>query len=595
MANYTLNQELNGIEIAFEAKPTAATLDCLKNAGFRWHRVKKVWYAKQTADRIALAESIADGQPTPAKAEKPETINLDNLGANTPSLYGAELAAAIRADLKKRGVKGVTVRAKKCTHETGIKVTIKATAADIVSVEEYKERYSFSEFSCDAECYHGVFDGSRWIYSATWAEMTEEERRAAYDSHVRYYLAKSPDFNNYHHERKDMRTITTAFYNKVVAVFQIANQWNYNNSDSMTDYFDIGYFLDIDIKTPENLTPREEMTEEERTAYEAEKKAEEEKRASQLAAWKAEEERRAEERAKREAWEKETTAKIYNNVSVEDLDEQIYITNLSGGIGKEATIDELTESAGAPVHEALISRLIRFTDESIYNDFCNMFLYDFDFVAGFGGTASEDVRLKDYDQYIKMNEEQRESVKMYNTNCIAVYLNNDIKLVINPEGYSYARYVYIYTNTSRIYKAAAKLEEMKAESETKPEFYFPAPVAEQVENIHEGQQITIYQCDGWMLNSIYAGFGTVLSVEPGTYAQYNGINIIFTSGKGVFIRDGKQCLIYKGIKNPLPDSVTRKKINDSTSMLYNHNELFPRVLDYYAEQGQTPILDTYQR
>lgn len=75
MANYTLNQELNGIEIKFEAKPAAATLDSLKSAGFRWHRAKKVWYAKQTADRIALAESIADGQPAPAKDEKIEAYH----------------------------------------------------------------------------------------------------------------------------------------------------------------------------------------------------------------------------------------------------------------------------------------------------------------------------------------------------------------------------------------------------------------------------------------------------------------------------------------------------------------------------------------
>lgn len=59
MATYTLNQELNGIEISFDSKPDTDTLTALKDAGYRWHKVKKIWYAKQTADRITLAESLA--------------------------------------------------------------------------------------------------------------------------------------------------------------------------------------------------------------------------------------------------------------------------------------------------------------------------------------------------------------------------------------------------------------------------------------------------------------------------------------------------------------------------------------------------------
>ena len=60
MASYTLNQELNGIEISFDKKPDNDTLTALKKQGFRWHRVKKVWYAKQTAERLKLAKCITD-------------------------------------------------------------------------------------------------------------------------------------------------------------------------------------------------------------------------------------------------------------------------------------------------------------------------------------------------------------------------------------------------------------------------------------------------------------------------------------------------------------------------------------------------------
>lgn len=72
MAYYTLNQELNGIEVTFDSKPDSDTLTALKAAGYRWHKVKKLWYAKQTAERIALAKSISDGiQPE----TKPEVKN----------------------------------------------------------------------------------------------------------------------------------------------------------------------------------------------------------------------------------------------------------------------------------------------------------------------------------------------------------------------------------------------------------------------------------------------------------------------------------------------------------------------------------------
>lgn len=599
MANYTLNQELNGIEISFDQKPDAATLDALKANGYRWHRVKKVWYAKQTPARLALAETITEGQTTPAPV-KADIINLDNLGENAPRLYGAELAAAIRADLKKRGVSGVTVRTRKVTHETGITVTIKATANEIASIEEYQKRYTFESFSCDAENYHGVFDGQKWIYSATWEKMTEEERRAAYDSHTKYYLTKSPDFNIHHTDRDNYPALTTALYNKVYAAFMIANQWNYNNSDSMSDYFDIGYFLDIDIKNTSEA-PRETMTDTERTAYEAEQAQKAAERAAEIERWEKEQEENRKAREEAERREQENRATIAASLIVEDLEEKdhIYITNLAGGIGKECNIDELNETILENPHisDGVITRKIHMTPAA-FEAFSNMLLYDFDFLEGKGGTASEDVRLETAPNLYSLTPEQRESVKWYLCDCVGIYVDGVLQLVCDPEGYTYSRYTYKPTNTSRYYSAATVAEEQRKESEEKTAFYFPKPIEEQAEAITEGEQITIYQCDGWMINSVYAGFGTVLSIEPGNYAQHKGLYInLIRGGKGhpVFIRDGKKCLIYKGIKNPLPDSVTKTQIDAHMFKLHNSDELFPRILDYYGKQGEKPILDTIQR
>lgn len=48
----TYNEEKNGIEVKFNTKPAQEVINDLKANGFRWHRVKKVWYAKQTDERV---------------------------------------------------------------------------------------------------------------------------------------------------------------------------------------------------------------------------------------------------------------------------------------------------------------------------------------------------------------------------------------------------------------------------------------------------------------------------------------------------------------------------------------------------------------
>ncbi|WP_137743286.1 LPD25 domain-containing protein [Robertmurraya siralis] len=52
-----LNEELNGIELYFSDKPTETIRKELKSNGFRWHKMG-YWYAKNTPDRLMLAESL---------------------------------------------------------------------------------------------------------------------------------------------------------------------------------------------------------------------------------------------------------------------------------------------------------------------------------------------------------------------------------------------------------------------------------------------------------------------------------------------------------------------------------------------------------
>jgi hypothetical protein len=429
--------------------------------------------------------------------------------------------------------------------------------------------------------------------------MTDEERQTAYNNSTIYYLKKDPDFSKYHHERNDMPTITTAFYNKVVAIYQIANQWNYDNSDSMTDYFDIGYFLDIDIKIPDDFIPRETMTDDEITSYNAEIEAEKAKRVAELAKYE-QERKEAEEAAKRRAeQEKKDRTTIDNNITIEDI-EPLYISNLLGGIGKECNLKELTETiAESPHHsDAVITRRVSFKDRATFEIFGEYLLADWDFCNGKGGTATDDVRLDGIKNLYTLNTDQRESVKWYMCDCIGVYVEDELQLVINPEGYSYPRYCYIPSEDTTTTDATTEAEKQRTHSESLPPFYFPETVEKQVEKLHEGQQITVYQCDGWNLANVYGGFGTITAIDPGTYAQYKGVYITLRHGKTtkqVFIRDNKKCLIYEGIKPLLPNNIYSESISENMSRIYNADELYPRILDYYGKQGETPLIDTIQR
>ena len=92
-ATMTLNTALNGIEITFPEKPSQNTLTALKSNGFRWHGKKKVWYAKQTPERMTLAQEITDGKKI-AVSENQNIINYKKKAkqkAEKKNVYGVEV------------------------------------------------------------------------------------------------------------------------------------------------------------------------------------------------------------------------------------------------------------------------------------------------------------------------------------------------------------------------------------------------------------------------------------------------------------------------------------------------------------------------
>jgi hypothetical protein len=68
-----LNRDLNGVELYFDGKPESSILDSLKAVGYRWHNLKRCWYAKQNRQTMEIANMLANEEP---KQEQPEVIKV---------------------------------------------------------------------------------------------------------------------------------------------------------------------------------------------------------------------------------------------------------------------------------------------------------------------------------------------------------------------------------------------------------------------------------------------------------------------------------------------------------------------------------------
>ena len=87
-----LNKKLNGIELIFQEKPATEILTMLKENGFRWHRQKKLWYAKVTDERKDFVKELQKANT--------EIISVSNNVSETPTKTKAK-----KQPVNKYGVK----------------------------------------------------------------------------------------------------------------------------------------------------------------------------------------------------------------------------------------------------------------------------------------------------------------------------------------------------------------------------------------------------------------------------------------------------------------------------------------------------------
>lgn len=442
----TRNEKYNSLEISFPGKPSAEVREALKALRFRWNGKAGIWYgyATEEATRAAIEGKEA---PAPEATEKPQkaakpaaasVIDLSGLEGNKKTAYGADFAAVLRAELKARGVTGVIIRSKRSGYTDSITATVKVSADDFRSAEECAARDGWEIFftrqqtgwgpTVDGVEYSHFYEGKETEnkkYISCGSAYNDSSKESNFHILRRFWLNEISRFdaiNNHNMPRNQYIELTDAAFSRISAIISIINSYNWDNSDPMSDYYDVGFYLDIDIKKPDGFIPREYMTEEEREQLEKDLEAAKKAEADRLEAWKREQEESRKAESIRAEQEKKDRAEIAAAVSVVDLPDAscFYILGLMGGIGKENSLAELKECADRP-NDAYITRTVTFRNASALEKFENMLLYDFDFIGGKGGTATNDPRVTN-DNFCRLTTEQRESVRFYATDCIAVYM-----------------------------------------------------------------------------------------------------------------------------------------------------------------------------
>lgn len=250
-ATFTKNEELNGIEITFDGKPAADIRDALKADGFRWHRQKKIWYAKNTAERLELAETITGG-----KLE-------DRLGGECSEgyfgatrwdgkksgehLYGAELSKAIRQELRVQGCASCSVRVSTFSGGQDITVTVKTSSADYIYFDTFKSIYTVSD----------MMRGRHWIENADGQEipadafydMSKEDQAEIIEINAaKDYKLETGDQQMCQYGIDNRLAYSDELRARLKKIDAVINTFRYDDSNGMVDYFDTNFYYSIDIK-----------------------------------------------------------------------------------------------------------------------------------------------------------------------------------------------------------------------------------------------------------------------------------------------------------------------------------------------------------
>lgn len=246
------NRTYNTREVYFDGKPAEAVRAALKDLSFRWHSLKKCWYGYAAESEIISAILGAGTESEPASVVTDGYLGGGAIYGSKSNLhlYGAELAKAIRNDIKSAGIKGVTI----ASRHGNIQATFKTVADDVVTEGEFIAAYNVKG-SFGWVDYTDKSGTQKTVSVCDYYNLPREEREAIRIEYAkREYLrdyAKENHINHYHIDKYN--GFTPGFLAKMKCVLTIIEAYRYDESNSMVDYFNTNFYISLYTK-PEGGT-----------------------------------------------------------------------------------------------------------------------------------------------------------------------------------------------------------------------------------------------------------------------------------------------------------------------------------------------------
>lgn len=399
-----LNEELNGIELYFNSKPQQTVLTELKSNGFRWSSFKKCWYTKQSEKAFKVANSLTGEEVVTAPVNEEKAAKKAKVKKETLSLWDA-------------------------TQWTDIELTQQQKDQDVKEIAKeirthIRKRFPNCKFSVTVPYYGKInFD----------IKSSPYEKGSTYLNAVKEYCNKLVEAYRVCYDAGDSYSDIPASYN--FHFFRTDVHWEYEQSEVTEETKKDMYEFDV--------------------KFEEFQRAEEERKRIEFLEWQKEQEaknaeykKQYEERTKKEAKQTEI---IYNSVDVKELDEnkQYFVTGAEfANLNKNNTLEqyqEEVEKGKYSLEDVKITKEVHFNSLEALENFSNMLLNDFDFLANTGGSYTEDNRINSMSDYYNMDDFERATVK-WNRKGVAVYFNNKLQFIVDAQGYNYARYVGLTDN-----------------------------------------------------------------------------------------------------------------------------------------------------
>lgn len=407
-ATYTLNTAKNGVEIRFDSKPAADVLEAIKAAGYRWSRVQHLWWARQTEKTLAVAKQLAtQGEPQENSASATaETVpDLWERVQWIPGPGGDDCHARFVGSNYKRDMSNKEIAA-----------TVK---------KHLSQRFPGTKWSVTTAGYNSI---NVYLVSSPYENAKGCEN-------MREWAEKSPELS------------AILDYAK-----KLLQSYNYDDSDSMTDYFDVKFYETVNIAYNYQQTEQTEAQAQEIKVFRAriaeEQRKEEEQRARE---WEKEQARRAEEAkeyTRREEANRAIIEKLKAAATVRALEEaEQYIIPGAPLARKAADLEEALKAAeenDVDISDCIILEEITAPAELLNAWGESALLYDIpELLHGIGGGRTYDSRVGSMVDYYNMDEIERDGVKWY-TLAAAIYTTGgELWAVVDDEGFNYARYIAV--------------------------------------------------------------------------------------------------------------------------------------------------------